>query len=78
MKLSAPVYHLKRRARDLARKDKRPLSEALDRIAREEGLPAGAFSRKRRLPSRPHKSSSPGSFPAIFFSWAPVPVRARP
>lgn len=38
MKLSAPVYHLKRRARDLARKDKRPLSEALDRIAREEGF----------------------------------------
>ncbi|EKF41922.1 replicative DNA helicase [Nitratireductor indicus C115] len=38
MKLSAPVYHLKRRARDLARKDKLPLSGALDRIAREEGF----------------------------------------
>lgn len=40
MKLSAPVYHLKRRARLLARHHKIPLHAALDRIAREEGFPS--------------------------------------
>jgi predicted ATP-dependent serine protease len=38
MKLSAPVYQLKRRAKLLARKEKLPLHDALDRIAHEEGL----------------------------------------
>ena len=37
MKLSAPIYRLKRRARLLARELKIPLHEALDRIARGEG-----------------------------------------
>ncbi len=38
MKLSAPVYHLKRRARALSRQEGIPLNKALDRIAREEGF----------------------------------------
>ena len=38
MKLSAPIYHLKRRARLLSREQKIPLHEALDRIATEEGF----------------------------------------
>jgi replicative DNA helicase len=42
MKLSAPVYRLKRKARVLARKDAIPLHLALDRIAIGEGL--GAWS----------------------------------
>jgi replicative DNA helicase len=42
MKLSAPVYRLKRKARDLARKDAIPLHLALDRIAIGEGF--GAWS----------------------------------
>ncbi|RCS23496.1 DNA helicase [Phyllobacterium salinisoli] len=37
MKLSAPVYHLKRRARILSRNEKIPLHEALNRIALQEG-----------------------------------------
>ncbi len=37
MKLSAPVYHLKRKAKLLSRQEGVPLHEALDRIAREEG-----------------------------------------
>jgi len=37
MKLSAPVYHLKRKAKTLSREENIPLLEALDRIAREEG-----------------------------------------
>ena len=49
MKLSAPVYRLKRRARLLARELKIPLHEALDRVARGEGCQgwshlAGAWS----------------------------------
>jgi len=42
MKLSAPVYRLKRKARELARKDDIPLHLALDRVAIGEGF--GAWS----------------------------------
>jgi hypothetical protein len=38
MKLSAPLYHLKRKAKLLSRADNIPLHEALDRIARQEGF----------------------------------------
>jgi replicative DNA helicase len=38
MKLSAPIYYLKRRAKLLSREQKIPLHEALDRIATEEGF----------------------------------------
>jgi len=38
MKLSAPIYQLKRRAKLLARDKKIPLHAALDRIARDEGF----------------------------------------
>lgn len=38
MKLSAPIYHLKRRAKALSRKEAIPLNQALDRIARQEGF----------------------------------------
>lgn len=42
MKLSAPVYRLKRKAKELARKDDIPLHLALDRVASSEGF--GAWS----------------------------------
>ncbi|CAD5263340.1 AAA domain-containing protein [Bosea sp. 62] len=42
MKLSAPVYRLKRKAKELARKDDIPLHLALDRVAVGEGF--GAWS----------------------------------
>jgi replicative DNA helicase len=38
MKLSAPLYHLKRKAKLLSRAEKIPLHEALDRIAEREGF----------------------------------------
>ena len=38
MKLSAPLYHLKRNAKLLSRAENIPLHEALDRIARQEGF----------------------------------------
>jgi hypothetical protein len=37
MKLSAPIYHLKRKAKLLSRKENIPLHEALNRVALEEG-----------------------------------------
>lgn len=37
MKLSAPAYHLKRKAKLLAREENVPLHEALDRVAQQEG-----------------------------------------
>jgi hypothetical protein len=38
MKLSAPVYHLKRKAKLLSREQNIPLHEALDRLAAKEGF----------------------------------------
>jgi replicative DNA helicase len=38
MKLSAPIYHLKRKAKILSRDERIPLHEALDRIAIKEGF----------------------------------------
>lgn len=38
MRLSAPVYHLKRQARLLSRRENVPLHTSLDRVAREEGF----------------------------------------
>ena len=38
MKLSAPIYQLKRRAKAMARERNIPLNRALDRIARDEGF----------------------------------------
>ncbi len=38
MRLSAPIYHLKRKARRFSREQKIPLHEALDRMAKQEGF----------------------------------------
>jgi hypothetical protein len=38
MKLSAPIFHLKRRAKNLSRKEGIPLTKAQDRVATEEGF----------------------------------------
>ena len=40
MRLSAPIYHLKRRARRLCREEGIPLHDALDRVATTEGFSA--------------------------------------
>lgn len=40
MRLSAPIYHLKRRAKRLSREEGIPLHDALDRIATTEGFSA--------------------------------------
>ena len=53
MKLSAPIYQLKRKAKLLARTDTIPLNQALDRIAQEEGFTAWSLLSSQHEPSVP-------------------------
>src|ERR1700761_1022943 len=56
MKLSAPLYQLKRKARHLARHDNIPLHEALNRLAAQEGFPAWSLlATKASGALTPHK-----------------------
>lgn len=55
MKLSSPIYHLKRSAKRLARGQAIPLHDALDRIAAEEGYSAWS------LLAAKHAAISPAS-----------------
>ena len=55
MRLSAPIYQLKRRARHLARNRGIALHEALDQVAREEGFAGWSLLAARtglNLPSK--------------------------
>lgn len=56
MKLSAPIHQLKRRARLLARDQKIPLHEALDRIAGEEGFAGWSLLSSRFSSTPPSKA----------------------
>jgi len=53
MKLSAPVYHLKRQARALSREQGIPLNKALDRIARSEGFSTWGLLAERTSATTP-------------------------
>lgn len=53
MRLSAPIYQLKRRARLLSRREAIPLHEAQDRIAREEGLASWSLLASRAARKAP-------------------------
>lgn len=61
MRLSVPIYRLRRRAKLLARREKIALHEALDRIAREEGFAAWSALSSRMATS----SSSPRLLPSL-------------
>ena len=72
MKLSAPVYHLKRQAKRISRSEKIPLHAALDRIAAKEGENGWSALAAKVTPTRAAK---------IFSQFAPgdmVLVGARP
>ncbi|WP_404861707.1 DNA helicase [Georhizobium sp. MAB10] len=56
MRLSAPIYKLKRRARRLARDEKIALHEALDHIAREEGFSAWSLLSSHLAMNSPSKT----------------------
>lgn len=73
MKLSAPVYHLKRNARRLSRAKGIPLHDALDRVAVSEG-----FARWSLLAAKSAATLSPGD---LFASLQPgdlLLIGARP
>jgi hypothetical protein len=53
MRLSVPIYQLKRRAKLIARDQKIPLHEAQDRIAREEGFSAWSALSARMAATSP-------------------------
>jgi len=55
MKLSAPIYVLKRKAKLLSRKDNIPLHRALDRIALQEGYSGWSLLAAKLSKSRPTK-----------------------
>lgn len=73
MKLSAPIYHLKRNARILSRRQGIPLHQALDAIATTEGFPSWS------LLATKHAATAPAE--KLFAQCAPgdlVLVGARP
>ncbi|WP_455289930.1 DNA helicase [Cupriavidus necator] len=53
MKLSAPIFHLKRKAKLLSRQDSIPLHKALDRIAIQEGYRDWGLLAAREAASKP-------------------------
>ena len=59
MRLSVPIYQLKRRARLLSRREKVPLHEAQDRIAREEGFSAWSALSARMATNAPRAALLP-------------------
>jgi replicative DNA helicase len=61
MRLSAPVYQLKRRARTLARDEKIALHEALDRVAREEGFARWSLLTSQLATSQPARALLAGT-----------------
>ena len=73
MRLSAPVYHLKREAKLLTRKDNIPLHEALDRIAAREGFDSWSL-----LASKASAATPAGKLFALMEQGDLVLVGARP
>jgi replicative DNA helicase len=59
MRRSAPVHHLKRQAKLLARTDKIPLHEAQDRVAREQGFATWSLLAARRARAAPEVALLP-------------------
>lgn len=55
MKLSAPIYRLKRRARLLSRREAIPYHQALDRVAHNEGFDSWSLLASRASVYRPGK-----------------------
>jgi replicative DNA helicase len=56
MKLSAPIYHLKRKAKLLSREENMPLHRALDRVALQEGYRDWSLLAAKLSKSRPAKT----------------------
>lgn len=73
MKLSAPIYHLKRKARLLSRRESIPLNQALDRIAAAEGFRSWSL-----LAAKAGATASAGRLFSLLAPGDLVLVAARP
>ena len=73
MKLSAPIYHLKRKAKRLSREEGIPLHDALDRVATTEGFSAWSMLAARAAATTPANKLFPQFQPGDL-----VLVGARP
>src|SRR3954453_20514773 len=73
MKLSAPIYHLKRRAKRMSREEGIPLHDALDRTAATEGFSAWSMLAAKAAAATPAKRLLPQFQPGDL-----VLVGARP
>jgi len=73
MKLSAPIYHLKRKAKRLSREEGIPLHDALDRVATTEGFSAWSILAARAAATTPANKLFPQFQPGDL-----VLVGARP
>ncbi|MDX8447721.1 DNA helicase [Mesorhizobium captivum] len=73
MRLSVPVYHLKRQARLLSRRDRVPLHQALDRVAAGEGFASWSL-----LAAKAGEATPAGSLLAQLAPGDLVLVGARP
>src|SRR6476660_9571096 len=73
MKLSAPIYHLKRKAKRLSRDEGIPLHDALDRIAATEGFSAWSMLAAKAAAATPANRLFPQCQPGDL-----VLVGARP
>ena len=78
MKLSAPLYHLKRKAKLLSRAENIPLHEALDGIAGKRDSAVGVCSPPKCLQPRPLKNCLRGWLPVTWCWWERVRARAKP
>jgi replicative DNA helicase len=59
MRLSAPIYHLKRKAKRLSREARIPLNDALDRVAAAEGFSAWSMLAARAAALTPARKLYP-------------------
>lgn len=56
MKLTAPIYHLKRKAKALSREGSVPLNAALDQVAKSEGFASWSLLAARHAATSPAKA----------------------
>jgi hypothetical protein len=77
MKLSAPIYILKQQARVLARNERMPLNQALDRIANREGFGAWSLLAARRREDEPAAKLFSQLSQGVWCCLPAGPVRAR-
>ena len=77
MRLSAPIYHLKRQAKRLSREAGIPLHDALDRVAATEGFSAWSMLAAKAAALTPASRLFPQFRPGDLVLVGARPARAR-